>query len=59
LDRSAQDGKGLKLYDFAGYKREEERLTKRIERLVKIILKFKKSEKVLDVGAGYGLSLLF
>ncbi len=53
--RSYQDGKGLELYDFAGYKREEEKLTKRFERLVKIILEYKKSGSVLDVGAGFGL----
>ena len=53
LVRSHQSGS--ELYDFKEYKKEENKLRRRFERLVKIITKYKNSGKVLDVGAGFGL----
>jgi len=46
---------GNTLYDFEGYKKEEKKLRKRFERMIEIIIKYKKSGEVLDIGAGFGL----
>ena len=43
------------LYNFESYKKEEEKLRGRFKRLAKIINIYKKSGKVLDIGAGFGL----
>lgn len=46
---------GNELYDLEGYKEDEEKLRRRFGRLIQIIKRYKKSGKVLDVGAGFGL----
>lgn len=51
--RSNQSGNAL--YNFKGYKKEEKKLRRGFERLIKVIKKYKKSGDVLDVGAGFGL----
>lgn len=43
------------LYDFEGYKKEEKKLRRRFAKLIERIVRYKKSGKVLDVGAGFGL----
>lgn len=43
------------LYDFEGYKKEEKKLRRRFDWLIKKIVKIKKKGKILDVGAGFGL----
>ena len=42
------------LYNFAAYKVKEKKLRKTFAKLTDIIVKYKKSGRVLDVGAGYG-----
>lgn len=53
--RSYKRGTKRNLYSFAEYKSREHILRKRFERLIKVIKKYKKSGKVLDIGGGYGL----
>lgn len=42
-------------YSLIDYKKEESKLKTRLNLLVKIILKYTKGGKVLDIGAGFGL----
>lgn len=44
-----------RMYDFSLYKKNEVRFRKRFTKLTDRILKYKKSGKLLEVGAGFGL----